>query len=244
MTGDGLTLAPPVEARVAALDWNRLETGLAEQGFATAQAVLTGAECAALRQIYRAGAGFRKVVNMARQSYGRGEYRYFDYPLPALVQQLRTSLYARLAGPANLWSERLGKGLEFPRDLADFTRACHAEGQSRPTPLILKYGAGDYNRLHQDLYGPRYFPFQAAFLLNTPGEDFAGGEFVLTETRPRVQTRVQVVPLGLGDMVIFAVNERADRGVYGYRRASLRHGVSDIHSGERLTLGIIFHDAS
>jgi len=236
--------AHPVEARVAALDWSRLEAGLAERGFASARSVLTHEECAALRQLYAANAGFRKEVNMARQSYGRGEYRYFAYPLPELVQQLRTCLYAHLAGPANLWSERLGKGAHFPGQLADFTRACHDDGQLRPTPLILKYGPGDYNRLHQDLYGARYFPFQATILLNSPGEDFSGGEFVLTETRPRVQSRAQVVPLGLGDMVIFAVNERADRGRYGYRRATLRHGVSDIHAGERYTLGIIFHDAS
>jgi len=234
----------PVEARIAALDWVGIEAGLAEQGYAAVQSVLTPEECAALRAFYAAGAGCRKAVNMARQSYGRGEYRYFAYPLPALVQSVRTCLSSRLAGPANLWSERLGKGVHFPAELDDFTRACHGDGQSRPTPLILKYGAGDYNRLHQDLYGAHYFPFQATVLLNTPGQDFSGGEFVLTETRPRVQSRVQVVPLGLGDMVIFAVSERADRGVRGYRRASLRHGVSDVHSGERHTLGIIFHDAA
>jgi len=234
----------PVEQRIAMLDWPRIEADLAERGVATAASLLTAAECAALRRLYAAGSGFRKHVIMARQAYGSGEYRYFAYPLPELVQALRTGLYARLAGPANLWAERLDKGLAFPPELAEFTRECHSAGQKRPTPLILRYGAGDYNRLHQDLYGERFFPFQAAILLNRPGEDFSGGEFVLVENRPRVQSRARVVPLNLGDMVIFAVNERADRGRYGYRRASLRHGISDVRDGERHTLGIIFHDAS
>jgi len=244
VTRSGSSVGVSLADRVAALDWPRLQTDLAERGFATAGGLLEAAECAALRQLYAAGSGFRKHVVMARHSYGSGEYRYFNYPLPELVQNLRASLYTQLAGAANLWAERLGKGLDYPHTLEDFTRDCHAAGQQRPTPLILRYGAGDYNRLHQDLYGDRFFPFQAAILLNRPGQDFSGGEFVLVENRPRVQARVQVVPLDLGDMVIFAVNERADRGRTGYRRASLRHGVSNVLTGERHTLGIIFHDAS
>lgn len=240
----GAARSASIDARIAALNWSQLEAGLAERGFATATAVLSPEECVSLCRIYANATGFRKHVVMGRHSYGSGEYRYFDYPLPPLVQSLRSTLYARLAAAANQWSERLHKGLHFPAQLHDFTAACHERGQSRPTPLILKYGEGDYNRLHQDLYGELSFPFQAAILLNSPDQDFSGGEFILVENRARVQARAQVVPLGLGDMVLFAVNERADRGVRGYRRASLRHGVSDVHSGERHTLGIIFHDAS
>ena len=233
----------PIEARLKALDWGHLTETLATQGFATAGPVLSPAECAALRQIYGQDKGFRKQVIMARHSYGRGEYKYFSYPLPDIVQTLREKLYAKLAGAANLWSARLGKGISFPPELPDFTKICHAGGQPRPTPLLLKYRAGDYNRLHQDLYGDHFFPFQAAILLNAPGQDFSGGEFILVENRARVQSRAHVVPLGLGDMVIFAVAEHADKGQAGFRRATLRHGVSDIHTGERTTLGIIFHDA-
>lgn len=234
---------PSIRARVSALNWSQLAEGLSERGFATSGPVLTAAECAALRRIYLRDHGFRKRVVMAQHNYGCGEYKYFGYPLPALVQALRATLYGQLADAANLWSRRLDKGLQFPAKLTEFTAACHADGQLRPTPLMLKYSAGDFNRLHQDLYGDRFFPFQAVILLNTPGEDFSGGEFVLVENRARCQSRVSVVPLGLGEMVIFAVNERADKGKLGYRRAVLRHGVSDIHRGERCTLGIIFHDA-
>ncbi|TNE62626.1 MAG: proline hydroxylase [Alphaproteobacteria bacterium] len=228
--------------RLQSLDWGRIGESLLDRGFATFP-LLSADECAAARALYDHENGFRKHVIMARHAYGRGEYKYFSYPLPQMVDSLRHALYARLAPVANLWSNRLGKGLTFPAALSDFTAQCHADGQLRPTPLLLKYGPGDYNRLHQDLYGDRFFPFQVATLLNAPGRDFEGGEFVLVENRPRVQARPMVVPLKEGEAIVFAVNERPDMGSRGWRRASLRHGVSDILAGERHTMGIIFHDA-
>ena len=181
---------------------------------------------------------------MARHGFGKGEYRYFSYPLPPLVQGLRTALYPRLAPLANRWHERMGMSVRFPAEHAEFIARCAASGQSRPTPLLLQYGAGDYNCLHQDLYGEHVFPLQLAVLLSEPATDFSGGEFVLTEQRPRMQTRAAVVPLTKGDAVVFAVNSRPVRGTRGDYRVKLRHGVSKITAGHRHTLGIIFHDAS
>ena len=194
--------------------------------------------------MYGPTSDFRSHVVMARHGYGRGEYRYFAYPLPPLVQNLRAALYPRLVGTANAWQERLGTGLRFPDDHADFLDRCRAAGQARPTPLLLQYGPGDYNCLHQDLYGEHVFPLQVAVLLSAPGVDFEGGNFVLTEQRPRMQSRVDVVPLVKGDAVVFAVNQRPQRGSRGDYRVALRHGVSTVRSGHRHTLGIIFHDAA
>jgi len=181
---------------------------------------------------------------MARHGYGRGEYRYFSYPLPPLVQQLRTAIYPRLAPLANRWHERMGKATRFPADLAAFLDRCHQAGQARPTPLLLQYGPGDYNCLHQDLYGEHVFPLQVAVLLSQPGRDFEGGEFVLTEQRPRMQSRVSVAPLNQGDAVIFAVNARPVAGARGDYQVKVRHGVSPLRGGHRHTLGLIFHDAA
>jgi hypothetical protein len=186
---------------------------------------------------------FRSRVVMARHNFGRGEYKYFAAPLPDLVAELRQRLYAQLAPVANAWHQRLGRSDRLPLELAGFTERCHAAGQCRPTPLLLRYAKNDYNCLHQDLYGEHVFPLQVTVLLSEPGRDFAGGEFVLTEQRPRMQSRVQVVPLSRGDAVVFAVNERPMMGSRGTYRVKLRHGVSRIRQGERFALGIIFHDA-
>ena len=194
--------------------------------------------------LYAAETGFRSHVVMARHGYGRGEYRYFSYPLPPLVQQLRTAIYPRLAPLANRWHERMGKATRFPADLAAFLDRCHQAGQARPTPLLLQYGPGDYNCLHQDLYGEHVFPLQVAVLLSQPGRDFEGGEFVLTEQRPRMQSRVSVAPLNQGDAVIFAVNARPVAGARGDYQVKVRHGVSPLRGGHRHTLGLIFHDAA
>ena len=233
----------PLEARAASMDWSSLANELDAFGCAVIPRLLSAAECEATAGLYGATAAFRSQVVMARHGYGRGEYRYFAYPLPPLVQGLRTALYPRLAPTANRWHEALGLAARFPDDHAAFLARCHAAGQARPTPLLLRYGAGDYNCLHQDLYGEHVFPLQAAVLLSTPGADFTGGEFVLTEQRPRMQSRAEVVPLGQGDAVIFAVNMRPLRGGRGVYRVMMRHGVSRLRSGRRHTLGVIFHDA-
>jgi hypothetical protein len=193
--------------------------------------------------MYDEDARFRSTVVMARHGFGRGEYRYFAYPLPQRLQELRSALYGPLAAIANRWTHALGQDLRYPDQLDDFLARCHAAGQLRPTPLILRYRAGDYNCLHQDLYGEQVFPLQVAVLLSRPGADFSGGEFVLTEQRPRMQSRVEVVPLEQGDAVVFAVNQRPVQGTRGPYRVAMRHGVSRLRSGERFTLGIIFHDA-
>ena len=236
-------MSDPIPNRVAALDWRRIHADLDERGWATVP-VLAPSECAALSGQYGDEDRFRKQVVMQRHGYGRGDYKYFSYPLPEAVQSLRTALYEPLAKIANEWALALGIGTRFPADHADFLRRCNDAGQTRPTPLLLRYGAGDFNHLHQDLYGEHVFPLQAAFLLSRPGEDFTGGEFVLTEQRPRLQSRVDVVPLGQGDAVIFAVNQRPVKGARGFYRSVMRHGVSRLHSGHRFTLGVIFHDAA
>jgi len=233
---------------LAAYDWAALSADLDARGWAVLPALLSTDQARHAAALYDAETGFRKEVIMERHGYGRGAYRYFAYPLPALVASLRGALYPRLAPIANRWHERMGVAVRFPEDHAAFLARCHAAGQLRPTPLILRYGPGDYNCLHQDLYGEHVFPLQAAILLSQPGQesegaDFTGGHLVLTEQRPRMQSRPDVVPLGKGDAVIFAVNQRPVRGARGDYRVAMRHGVSTLHSGRRHTLGIIFHDA-
>lgn len=227
-----------------ALDWKRIAGELDARGWALTGPVLDDADCAVLAGLYEQEAGFRSRVVMARHGFGRGEYRYFSYPLPQPVQALREGLYPPLAWLANRWMVRLGEDRRFPDSHQAMLERCHAAGQSRPTPLLLTYGPGDYNCLHQDLYGEHVFPLQVAFLLDRPGEDFEGGEFVLVEQRPRQQSAPQVVPLTKGQGVIFAVRERPHDGVRGVHRRILRHGVSQVRSGRRRVLGVIFHDAA
>ena len=229
---------------VAIIDKDAVGEALDARGFATVKDLLTPAECRDLATLYDDTDRFRSRVIMQRHAYGRGEYQYFAYPLPRTLQTLRATLYTRLAPVANRWHERLRIDTRFPATHAEFLARCHAAGQTRPTPLLLRYAAGDYNCLHQDLYGEHVFPLQVAVLLSRPGEDFSGGEFVLTEQRPRMQSRVEVVPLAQGDAVIFAVNHRPVEGTRGTYRVNMRHGVSRLHDGRRHTLGLIFHDAS
>jgi hypothetical protein len=226
----------------ARVNWTQITADLGAQGWATAP-LLSPDQCAQIAGYYDDDARFRSRVVMQRHGYGQGEYRYFSYPLPDPVQALREALYPPLAEVANRWNERLGVATRFPATLAEMLDRCHAAGQLRPTPLLLTYGPGDYNCLHQDLYGEHVFPLQAAVLLDAPGRDFTGGEFVLVEQRPRQQSRAQVVPLAQGDAVIFAVRERPAEGSRGVHRRQLRHGVSTLRSGQRRTMGIIFHDA-
>jgi hypothetical protein len=226
------------------LDWPRITADLDARGLALTGPVLDAGDCRAMAALYDREDGFRSRVVMARHGYGQGEYRYFSYPLPDRVQALRQGLYSRLAPVANRWAERLSLPRRFPDTLEEMLARCHASGQLRPTPLMLTYGPGDYNCLHQDLYGEHVFPLQAAFLLDQPGEDFDGGEFVLVEQRPRQQSRVHVVPLTKGQGVIFAVRERPADGARGWSRRAMRHGVSELRSGRRRTLGVIFHDAN
>ena len=233
----------PVEERVARLDWRRIAADLAERGCASTGPVLTRPECEDIAAGYDTDASFRSRVVMARHGFGRGEYKYYAYPLPDLIAALRTTLYPRLAPVANQWNEVVRRGAGFPAELRDYLASCHAAGQERPTPLLLRYGSGDYNCLHQDLYGDLFFPLQVAFLLSRPGQDFSGGELVLTEQRPRMQSRAEVVALDQGEGVIFAVNQRPVEGTRGPYRVTMRHGVSRLRSGRRFTLGVIFHDA-
>jgi len=231
------------EARLAAIDWAGAGGHLAAWGWAMLEGILSADECEAIAALYGGGGRFRSQIVMARHGFGRGEYKYFSYPLPEIVADLRASLYPRLAPGANRWNEAMGIEVRYPAEHQEFIERCHRAGQIRPTPLLLQYGAGDYNCLHQDLYGEHVFPFQVAFLLSQPEKDFTGGEFVLTEQRPRMQSRVEVVPLQQGDAVIFAVHHRPVKGNRGFYRVNLRHGVSRLRSGHRHTLGIIFHDA-
>jgi hypothetical protein len=234
----------PAIARAEALDWQLIRNDLDEQGSAMLSNVLSAKECRALASLYPDEGLFRNRVVMARHGFGRGEYKYFSYPLPDVVQELRTALYRQLAPIANQWNASMGIDVRYPKEHSDFVQRCHDAGQRRPTPLLLQYGAGDYNCLHQDLYGEHVFPIQVAFLLSEPGGDFTGGEFVLTEQRPRMQSRPEVVPLHQGDGVAFAVHHRPVQGTRGSYRVNLRHGVSRLRSGQRHTLGIIFHDAN
>jgi hypothetical protein len=238
-TGEGQGVVP----RVGAIDWQATAADLDSVGWAIFCKLLTQGECREIASLYEDGRRFRSKVVMARHGFGRGEYQYFAYPLPDLVAGLRSALYPHLAPIANRWNEVLGIDIRFPAGHAAFLERCHAAGQTRPTPLLLKYGPDDYNCLHQDLYGEHVFPLQVAILLSEPGEAFEGGEFVLTEQRPRMQSRPSVVPLRQGDAVVFAVNQRPVKGARGFYRTVLRHGVSRIRSGQRHTVGIIFHDA-
>jgi hypothetical protein len=239
----GVSVAPSPAARVAAIDWGRAKDSLDADGFALLSGLLAPEECRDLARSYDRDKAFRSRVVMARHGFGRGEYKYWAYPLPPLVARLRTALYPPLAAVANRWAERLGENMRYPETHAAFLERCHAAGQTRPTPLLLKYGAGDYNCLHQDLYGEHVFPLQVAALLSAPEADFTGGEFILLEARPRMQSRAAVVPLRQGDGVLFPVRHRPVRGTRGWYRTAMRHGVSRLNSGERYTLGIIFHDA-
>lgn len=232
-------------ARIDAVAWDAVAVDLDAHGWALLPKLISSAECNRIAGLYdEDDDAFRSRVIMARHGFGQGEYRYFAYPLPGLVEELRTSIYPHLAPIANRWNARMGIDGRYPDAHAVFLERCHAAGQERPTPLLLQYGPGDYNCLHQDLYGEHVFPLQVAVLLSEPGEDFEGGEFVLTEQRPRMQSRVEVMPLTKGDAVIFAVNNRPHRGARGDYRVTLRHGVSKLRQGRRHTLGIIFHDAA
>ena len=231
-------------ARVAAYEWQALASELDNFGCAVLPTLLSSDECRAIAALYSDERHFRSHVHMARHGFGRGEYRYFKYPLPDLIDDLRTALYPRLAVVANGWNERMGIDERYPEEHASFLDRCHVAGQTRPTPLLLQYVVGDFNCLHQDLYGDLAFPIQVATLLSEPGVDFTGGEFVLTEQRPRMQSRVEVVPLRQGDAVAFAVHNRPVQGSKGNYRVNLRHGVSRVRSGMRHTVGIIFHDAT
>ncbi len=232
-----------IAARVREMDWDRIGTDLDTQGNALLPQLLTADECTALAGLYDQDELFRSHVVMGRHGFGRGEYRYFAYPLPAAIAELRTCLYPHLSPIANRWNQAMGIGVRYPDRHDEYIARCHAAGQTRPTPLLLQYGAGDYNCLHQDLYGEHVFPLQVAILLSRPGRDFTGGEFVLTEQRPRMQSRPEVVPLCQGDAVAFAVHQRPVQGTRGTYRVNLRHGVSRVRSGRRHTLGVIFHDA-
>jgi uncharacterized protein len=229
--------------RVAAADWSAVASALDEQGYATLP-LLSTEECSALSSLYENDELFRRRIVMQRHAYGSGEYKYFRYPLPELVAMMRQAIYRRLAPIANGWHQRLCEAGHFPETLDEYLGECHGVGQERPTPLMLKYGPGDYNRLHQDLYGPLVFPLQLTVLLSNPPQDFSGGEFLLVEQRPRMQSRAEVVPLRQGEAVIFAVHHRPVIGARGSVRVTMRHGVSRIRRGERYTLGIIFHDAA
>jgi hypothetical protein len=232
-----------VSGRVSEIDWGRASADLDNHGWTILQGLLSSDECDSIAHLYDDDSRFRSHVVMARHGLGRGENKYFTYPLPEIVSELRTALYTSLAPLANRWNEAMGLGVRYPETHDDFISRCHQAGQKRPTPLLLRYGPEDYNCLHQDLYGEHVFPFQVAFLLAEPGTDFTGGEFVLTEQRPRMQSRVEVVPLRRGDGVIFAVHNRPVQGTRGVYRVNLRHGVSRVRSGRRHTLGVIFHDA-
>jgi len=231
-------------ASVQSVDWKSTLDGLDTNGWVLLPNLLSDSECDAISSLYGREDGFRSRVIMARHGFGRGEYRYFSYPLPPLIQHLRTSLYPHLAPMANRWHERMGIEQRFPTTLKEFLDRCHENGQLRPTPLLLQYAKGDYNCLHQDLYGEHVFPLQVAILLSDPDSDFEGGEFVLTEQRPRMQSRANVVPLKKGDGVLFAVNSRPVKGTKGDYKVKMRHGVSALRDGRRHTVGIIFHDAA
>ncbi len=231
-----------IAARVEAIDWAQATAELDAQGCAVLRGLLTPEECSTLAAMYPDDSNFRSRIVMGRHGFGRGEYKYFSYPLADLIAELRPALYGQLSGLANRWNETMGIEIRYPASHAAFLKRCHEAGQTRPTPLLLQYEAGDYNCLHQDLYGEHVFPLQVAILLSEPGRDFAGGEFVLTEQRPRMQSRAEVVPLMQGDAVAFAVHHRPVQGTRGTYRVNMRHGVSRLRSGHRHTVGVIFHD--
>lgn len=237
------SIASRVPERVNGFNWDYIARELDTQGNAVLEELISLDECRALAALYRQDELFRSRVVMGRHGFGRGEYKYFAYPLPDLIAELRTEVYPRLVPIANRWNEAMGLGVRYPEEHAEFLGRCHEAGQVRPTPLLLQYGADDYNCLHQDLYGEHVFPLQLAILLSEPTQDFAGGEFVMTEQRPRMQSRPMVVPLRQGDGVVFAVHHRPVRGTRGTYRVNLRHGMSRVRSGQRHTVGIIFHDA-
>jgi uncharacterized protein len=243
---EALATLDPGEAiaeRSQVLDWSRVVQDLDARGSAVLERLLSSEECRALAEMYPVDSLFRSRIVMGRHGFGRGEYKYFSYPLPDVIAALRTALYPQLAPTANRWNEAMKIDVRYPAEHADFLARCHNAGQLKPTPLLLEYGVDDYNCLHQDLYGEHVFPLQVAVLLSEPGRDFTGGEFVMTEQRPRMQSRAEVVPLRQGDAVVFAVHHRPVQGTRGVYRVNLRHGVSRIRSGHRHTLGIIFHDA-
>jgi uncharacterized protein len=240
----GSAAAPEVARRLDGVDWAEVERGLATYGHAVTPGLLSAENCATLAALYADDRWFRSRVDMARHRFGEGEYKYFAAPLPALVAALRTSLYPRLAPIANRWAEVLGERQRYADTLDRFLAGCRQHGQTKPTPLLLRYLSGGYNCLHQDVYGPLVFPLQVTVLLSRPGIDFTGGEFLLVEQRPRAQSRADVVPLQQGDGVIFTTRHRPAAGARGHYRAAVRHGVSRLRSGERLTLGVIFHDAA
>jgi hypothetical protein len=242
-TSTTVSAADTAEHRVRAYDWKALSSELNGFGAALIPGLLDKDECQQIAGLYPHEEHFRSHIHMARHGFGKGEYRYFKYPLPDLLGGLRTALYPHLSTVANEWNERMNIAQRYPAEHADFLKLCHDGGQLRPTPLLLQYVPGDYNCLHQDLYGDLAFPLQVAILLSEPGEDFTGGEFLLTEQRPRMQTRAEVVPLKQGDAVVFAVHNRPVQGTKGNYRVNLRHGVSRLRSGKRHTVGIIFHDA-
>ena len=233
----------PLKSRVDKYDWETLAANLNGYGCAVLERLLPPHECQSAAALYAHYENFRSHVHMARHGFGKGEYKYFSYPLPALLNALRPALYSRVVSLANEWNVRMKVGPQYPQQHADYLKLCHKAGQLRPTPLLLQYATGDFNCLHQDLYGDLAFPLQFTILLSRPGLDFTGGEFVLTEQRPRMQSRVEVVPLQQGDAAVFAVNSRPVQGARGVYRVNLRHGVSRIRSGQRYAIGIIFHDA-
>lgn len=239
-----LTRDDDIAGRVNALDWEAVVHGLDAYGCAMIGKLISPEACDKLAALYAEDRLFRSRVVMERHGFGRGEYKYFSYPLPDIVEALRTSIYPHLVPIANRWNTAMGMDARYPAKHADFIDRCHAAGQLRPTPLLLQYGVDDYNSLHQDLYGEHVFPVQVAILLSEPGRDFTGGEFVLTEQRPRMQSRAEVVPLQQGDAVVFAVHHRPVQGARGVYRVNMRHGVSRLRSGHRHTLGVIFHDAT
>ena len=233
-----------IDERVSAIDWAQVSDELDAQGCALIGNLLAPPECDSIAAMYPHEANFRSRVVMGRHGFGRGEYQYFSYPMPDAVGVLRSALYPRLQPVANRWNRAMNIETRYPADHTDFLKRCHDAGQQRPTPLLLQYGAGDFNCLHQDLYGEHVFPLQVAVLLSAPGRDFSGGEFVLSEQRPRMQSRVEVVPLSQGDAVVFAVHQRPVQGTRGVYRVTMRHGVSRLRAGQRHTLGLIFHDAA
>ncbi len=235
--------ASSLPERMATYDWERIGAALDQDGYAVLPRLFDATACGDLAALYKLREPFRSRVVMARHGFGSGEYKYFAYPLPESVATMRDALYARLAPIANRWNEKLNLATRFPPAHRDFLSRCHEAGQTKPTPLLLRYSPGDYNRLHQDLYGEHVFPLQMTVLLSAPGHDFEGGEFVLVEQRPRLQSRAEIVRLAQGDAVLFAVHHRPAKGARGYHRVTLRHGVSRLRAGERFTLGVIFHDA-